>query len=300
MDMTTSAHGCRIATSVGAAVLGRGADLIIIDDPMKADDALSEKLRRRANEFYDNTLYSRLNNKVEGAIIIVMQRLHEADLVGHVLGKGEAWEVVKLPAIAAEDATYDLGSRRGVHRRRAGELLHPVRESQAVLDEVRRNLGSLSFSAQYQQEPLSAEGNTIKRSWIRYYEEAPSDFDLVIASWDTAYTLEESSDYSVGTVWGVVGAEFYLLDVVRGRLETPDLRRVIIDTHRQHDADATLIEGTELGRAIAQEMRRVGPILPITPRAKFDKTARLLAQTPKFEAGQVLLPREAPWLRTFP
>ena len=121
--------------------------------------ALSAAERRKVKEFYDNTLYSRLDDKVNGAIVIVMQRLHEDDLVGHVLEK-EDWEVLTIPAIAVEDMTYQLGPRpEQIYSRQAGDLLHPDREPLEVLERIRRNLGSLNFSAQYQQNPMPAEGN---------------------------------------------------------------------------------------------------------------------------------------------
>jgi predicted phage terminase large subunit-like protein len=299
IELVTTAQGSRFATSVGGSVLGRGADLIVIDDPIKALDALSEAERRRVREFYDNTLYTRLNDKTTGAIVIVMQRLHADDLVGHVLAK-EDWEVVTISAIETEDRAYRLGPEPGdVYRRRAGEVLHAEREPAAVLEQLRRTLGSLNFSAQYQQNPLPQEGNLIRREWIRYYEAVPRPLDLTVVSWDTASTLAETSDWSVGTVWGLRGSDIYLLDVVRGRFEVPELRRRIEAVHREHGADATLIEDTDIGRAIGQELRRAGPLRPLLPRPRFDKTARLLAQSPKFEAGQVLLPREAPWLAEY-
>ena len=299
MEMTTTANGGRFSSGTDGSITGRGADLIIIDDPIKAQDALSEAERRHVNELYDNTIYTRLNQKTRGAIVIVMQRLHEDDLVGHVLPK-EGWEVVSIPAIATRDHPYPMGPEpHEVYRRRAGELLYPEREPQVVLDQLRRNLGSMSFSAQYQQEPLPAEGNVIKREWLRYYDSAPEELDVVLASWDTASTLEETSDYSVGTVWGIKGNEFYLLDVIRGRLEVPDLRRRIEVVHRDNQAQATIIEDTDIGRAIVQELRRHASFRPILQRSRFDKQARLLAQSPKFEAGQVLLPREAPWLEGY-
>ncbi len=155
----------------------------MIDDPINGLDAvLSAAERRRVTEFYDATLYSRLNDRINGAIIIVMQRLHQDDLVGHVLDK-EPWEVLSIPAIAMEDATYRIGEGPGaVYRRRAGEVLHPGREPIAWLDAAKRNLGTLNFSAQYQQNPLPAEGNAIKRGWIRSYDRRPVGFDLVVAS----------------------------------------------------------------------------------------------------------------------
>jgi hypothetical protein len=164
--------------------------------------ALSEAERRRVAEFYDSTLYSRLNNKAEGVIIIVMQRLHQDDLVGHVLEK-ENWEVLSIPAIATEDLAYPIGpDRRDIYERKAGEVLHHEREPQEWLEAARRNLGTLNFSAQYQQNPLPAEGNVIKREWIHFYDETPDHLELKVVSWDTASTIAEASDCSVGTGWG--------------------------------------------------------------------------------------------------
>jgi hypothetical protein len=193
-EMTTAANGYRFASAMGGGILGRGADIIIIDDPIKPQDAASDALRRRANELYDNSIYTRLNQKAEGAIVIVMQRLHEDDLVGHVLEK-EDWEIVAIPAIEMDDREYQIGPRpEDIYFRRAGQVLHPEREPREILDLLQRNLGSLSFSAQYQQQPLPQEGNYVKRQWLRYYDEAPAEFDLVVASWDTASTDNENSD----------------------------------------------------------------------------------------------------------
>jgi predicted phage terminase large subunit-like protein len=299
-ELVTTENGYRMAGSIGGAVLGRGADLIVIDDPINGlDAALSEAKRQQVTKFFDTALYTRLNDRSKGAIVIVMQRLHEDDLVGHVLGK-EAWDVLSLPAIAPEDALYRLGDREdAIHQRRAGDVLHPERETREHLEIIKRNLGTMNFSAQYQQNPLPAEGNVIKREWLKFYDDEPEAFERVVVSWDTASTLRDRSDYSAGTVWGAIGQTYYLREVIRGRWETPDLRRMIVDVSKTYDADSTLIEATELGRAIAQDLRRSGELYVVSQRPRFDKTARLLAQAARFEAGQVFLPREAEWLATY-
>lgn len=300
LEVTTSQHGGCFAAGVGGAVLGRGADLIVVDDPLKGLDALSAAARRRVIEFYTNTLVTRLNDKREGAIVIVAQRLHEDDLVGYLLRTEEGWAVLSLPAIATEDHEYRLSDDpEDVYVRPAGEVLHAEREPLEILEGIRRTQGSLTFSAQYQQAPIPPGGNVIKREWIRTYDARPVRFDRVVVSWDTASTLSESSDWSVGAVWGAVGLDYYLLDVVRERLEAPELRRAIVRVHEQHRADATLIEDTELGRAIGQDLRRTGALRPIPVRPRFDKECRLQAQAARFEAGQVYLPREAPWLAAY-
>lgn len=299
-ELQTTQKGYRFASSIGGSVLGRGADLIVIDDPINGlEAAISAAARRRVQEFYDSTLYSRLNDKLNGAIIIVMQRLHEDDLVGHVLEK-EDWEVLSIPAIAPEDCRYCIGDGpEAFYQRRQGEVLHPGRDTLAWLEAAKRNLGSLNFSAQYQQNPLPAEGQIIKRDWLNYYDERPAEFDLKIASWDTASTQAEHSDWSVGMVWGAVGQTYYLIDLIRGRWEAPELRRKMIDLSLKHAVDATLIEDTELGRALSQDLRRTGSLHPLLQSSRIKKQARLMAQAARFEAGQVFLPREASWLSDY-
>jgi predicted phage terminase large subunit-like protein len=299
VETITTELGYRYAVSIAGPVLGRGADLIIGDDPMSPVSALSEATRTREINLWMGSHRSRLNNKLEGAIILVMQRLHEQDLVGHVRGS-EDWDQLVIPAISPEAKRYLVGpGAADFYDRAAEEVLHPDREPREVLDATRRALGSLTFSAQYLQDPIPPGGNVIKRSWLRFYDEPPSEFDRVIASWDTASTLAETSDWSVGTVWGAVGQDFYLLHVRRERLETPDLRRAIVDLDRDWSVDVTLIEHTELGRAIAQDLRAARTMRPLLERAHLDKLARLLAVSARFEAGQVLLPREAPWLGVY-
>jgi predicted phage terminase large subunit-like protein len=295
----TTRHGFRYAGSVGGSILGHGCDLIIIDDPIKAQAARSEDERLKVNGFYNETLYTRLNNKTRGAIVIVMQRLHQDDLIGHVQAQ-EPWVMAKIPAIEPEDQLYRLGpDPADVYRRRAGEVIDTTREDAAVLAQLQRTLGSMGFAAQYQQDPVPAAGNVIHREWLRYYDTRPAMLDLVMVSWDTASTLGEASDYSVGTVWGLKGSDIYLLDVVRERLEVPELQRRIEATTLAHQAAATIIEDSDIGRALLQVMRQSSRIRLIGSRPQASKETRLLVQAPKFEAGQVLLPREAPWLAAY-
>jgi predicted phage terminase large subunit-like protein len=297
MQLETSKRGWREAFGAGGSIMGKGADLIIVDDPIKAMDALSRSQRLRVQNFYDAQLYTRLNDKSAGAIVIIMQRLHQDDLVGHVLARDD-WTVVSIPAIAEEKATFQLSADPGdIYVRPAGNVLHEAREPLEVLEAARRTMGSMMFAAQYQQNPVPAGGNAIKREWLKYYATRPARFDRVVVSWDTASTLGENSDYSVGTAWGAIGLDFYVLDVVRARLETPELCRQIVQLSERWKAHATLIENTELGRATQQVLRSTMRVL--LPRPNFDKESRLLAQAPRFEAGQVHLPQEAPWLAEY-
>src|SRR5690242_1924326 len=135
---------------ISRVLTGRGADIILIDDPLKPEEALSDARRQATNEWYDHTLYSRQNDKRHGAIVVIMQRLHEDDLVGHVLGQ-EEWEVVRFPAIAEADEVHDIETiwRPRSFTRRQGDALHPEREPLDTLDRIRRTLGEYNFAGQY-------------------------------------------------------------------------------------------------------------------------------------------------------
>ena len=174
-DFSTTEQGPRFATSVGGVLTGRGADLILLDDPLKPDDALSETRRGAVNEWYDNTLLSRLNDKATGRIIIIMQRLHQDDVVGHVLER-EPWEVLSLPAIAEEDETRVVESIFGqrLFRRQKGEALHPEREPLSVYQAIRQNIGEYNFLSQYQQNPSPPGGAMVKTAWLRFMSRASS------------------------------------------------------------------------------------------------------------------------------
>ena len=162
-EFETTAQGCRLATSVGGVLTGRGADLIIIDDPLKPEEALSQAQRRAANEWFDHTLYSRLNDKRDGGIVLIMHRLHEDDLVSHVMGQ-EDWEVVRFPAFAEADEIWEVETVWGKRRfgRRAGEALHPEREPPEMLEQIRRTIGEYNFAGQYQQMPAPQGGGMVK------------------------------------------------------------------------------------------------------------------------------------------
>lgn len=300
-ELVTTAGGSRYATSVGGTLTGRGADLIILDDPLKAEEAMSDAARRRVIDWYGNTLVSRLNDKESSSIIVVMQRLHEDDLAGYLHSRG-GWEHLTLSSIAEEDSVIPLGNGK-TKTRKAGELLHPERESKAVLDHIKDEIGSLKFSAQYQQQPVSAEGNLVSKSWIRWYESAP---DLgqgqIVQSWDVATTTGMTNDWSVCTTWLMARRSYYLLDVWRGKLEFPLLKRKLIELAHHHEPNRILIERAGAGIPLLQEFAlnpvpRVPMPLGITPEG--DKIVRMEAQCARFEAGQVYLPKEAPWLSEF-
>jgi hypothetical protein len=261
LELVTTDGGSRYATSVGGTLTGRGADLIVIDDPLKAEEAMSELARKRVIDWYSGTLVSRLNDKQRGPIVVVMQRLHEDDLAGHLLEQG-CWQHLDLPAIALEDTEIALGGSRTMHRR-SGDILHPEREGIKALERIKAEIGSLMFSAQYQQRPVPLEGSLIRRDWIRWYETAPSRGIgvQVVQSWDVASTTAETRDWSVCTTWLIIKRSYYLLDVWRGRLEFPQLRRKLIALARDHRPNRILVEKAGPGLHLisgAQDKSRAG------------------------------------------
>jgi predicted phage terminase large subunit-like protein len=301
-EFETTAQGCRLATSVGGVLTGRGADLIVIDDPLKPDEALSQTQPKLANQWYDHTLYSRLNDKQNGAIVLIMHRLHEDDLTGHVLAQ-EDWELVRLPAIAEEDETWAVDTVWGPRRfiRRQCEALHPEREPLPMLEQIRRTIGEYNFAGQYQQAPTPLGGGLVKRAWFRHYgpSELPPSFDRIVQSWDTANKATELSDFSVCTSWGIKDNELYLLDVLRRRMEYPGLKRAVHDQFERFGPSVVLIEDKASGTQLIQELIREGLYAVTRYQPQSDKVMRMHAQTAMIENGFVRVPEAAPWLAQY-
>ena len=304
-DFMTTSQGFRMSTSVGGSTpRGRGADIIILDDILKPDDALSETRRRAANDWYFNTLLSRLNSKENGVIILVMQRLHQEDLVGEVLER----EAVCGSAFASR---YRRARRRAIPDRKPiwefhlrhekpEKPLHPERDSVETYRNIREAIGEYNFQSQYQQSPTTREGGLIKREWIKYCDphEWPKSFDYVLQSWDTAIKNGERNDYSVCTTWGLSDGKFYLIDVFRKKLIFPELKRAVLDLFRKYDVQKLLIEDKGSGISLNHELQSeyVWCLEAYTPDQGSDKLMRLDAQSIKFESGRVYLPSQASWL----
>ena len=189
---------------------------------------MSGAQRNATNEWYDHTLYCRQNDRRHGAIVIIMQRLHEDDVIGHVLAQ-EPWEELRFPAIAEADEEHRIETMWGSRcfRRRRGKALHPEREPLETLDRIRRTIREYNFAGQYPQSPAPLGGGLVKAEWFKRYREndRPERFDRIVQSWDTANKASELSDFSVCTTWGVKGKDLYFLAVFRRRLEYPALKR---------------------------------------------------------------------------
>jgi len=288
--LAMTAGGAYFAVGRGGALIGRGADWLIIDDPLKdREEAVSPTIRRQMKEWFTTTAYTRL--APGGVVWVISSRWSEDDLIGWLQREhaGEGWEVLNLPALAEENDP--LG-------RAEGEALWPERYPVEVLQRMRMQIGSAAFAAVYQGRPAALEGTIFRREWWKTYRELPA-LESVVISCDSAFKAGASNDYSVLEVWGVSKTGFFLLDLVRRRLEFPELRQVAEQLAEKWAPRAFLIEDRASGQSLIQALRRDTrlPVLPIKVSA--DKESRAHAVTPLLEAGRVYLPDVAPWLIDF-
>jgi predicted phage terminase large subunit-like protein len=298
-EIATTRGGFRLATSVDGSLTGRGGHIMIIDDPLKPSDASSDTKREHVNTWFKNTLYSRLDDKQKGAIIIVMQRLHDDDLCGFLSKNSDVWVVLNFPAIALEDEQIPIGGGR-FHDRHIDDVLHPERESKTDLDNIRMELGEDIFAAQYQQYPSQPTGHIIKRDSLQRYDQLHlTKSHYVIQSWDTATKADATHDYSVcATVVVDEQRNYYLLEVVRDRLLYPYLKAQAISQAERHRPNIILIEEAGIGRALIRDLKDAGlPAVGVIPEG--DKLTRVSLQLEKFTNCQMFLPKEAPWLAPF-
>lgn len=299
-EQTTTRQGGRKAVSLGGAVTGFGADLIIVDDLMKADDARSPTERLRVREHYEQTLLSRLNNQTDGRIIVIAQRLHEDDLPGFLLTTGQ-FEHLNLPAIAQRDEIIALGPHQKQQRRK-GEALWPERQTLGAVEALRISMGNFAFAAQYLQDPTPAGGNRLRWEWFGTHDlvDAPrSDWQYLVQCWDTAQTGEPTSDFSVGMTWALRSGKWHLLDLVRKRLDFPDLKNRVLFEAKRWKADIVLIESAGAGLSLLQQFRQErnpGRFHGVSVTRSKDE--RVEAETARLQIGNYLVPLEAPWIDT--
>jgi predicted phage terminase large subunit-like protein len=283
----TTDGGEYFAAGVGAAITGRGADLLIIDDPHSEQDALSPTAMENCYEWYTSGPRQRL--QPGGRIVVVMTRWSTKDLTAEVLKKqteanSDQWEVVEFPAIFDD-----------------GKVLWPNFWSEDELLKVKSSLPVAKWNAQWLQKPTSAEGAIIKREWWKMWEEdEPPTCEYVLQSYDTAFLKSETADYSAISTWGVFyknedsGPSLILLDCKKGRWEFPDLKRIAMESFSEHNPDVVLIEAKASGLPLTQELRNMGiPVINFTPggrRSGQDKVSRVHACAPMFESGLVWRP----------
>lgn len=302
-EMETTLGGGRKTASLDGSTTGFGAHVIIIDDLMKPADARSPVMREKAKNFFDETLFSRLEDKENGIIIAIQQRLHEDDIIQHLLDKG-SFAHLNLPAIATDPQSIPLYFGN-TFERRPNDVLAPAYESRETLEEIRATMGDPAFSAQYQQDPTPPGGNRMRWEWFPTYEEPlpRQAYHYIVQSIDTAAGELEYHDYSVCLTFGLAGDAWHLLDVYRRHRKYTDLSRDILGLFNRWEPDKMIIEKMGVGWSLVDQMREdVGPgkkgrILAYTPIV--DKETRVEVQCVKLERGLICVPENAPWREVF-
>jgi predicted phage terminase large subunit-like protein len=303
-EFQNSYMGHMIATSIGGTVTGKGGDRIVIDDPHNPKEAQSDIQRQQGIDFYRETLYSRLDDKKNGAIVLIMQRLHEDDLTGHILNsfKEDGWVHLCMPGECETESEKVISIPNGKkYKREIGDLLWPEREGEKEILAMKNVLGSYGYAAQYGQKPAPKGGGMVQDSWWRYYRR----FDLndlrfvqMCQSWDMTFKDTDGTDYVVGQVWGRTRAEYYLLDMVRARMDFPKtIQAVRTMTAKWPKVKLKLVEDKANGSAIIAQLHKEIPgMVAVQPEG--GKMARLNAVAPFIESGNVYLPMpdEAPWV----
>ncbi len=281
-------------TGVGGGVTGMGADIFLIDDPIKdRAEADSFTIRENVWDWFTSTAYTRL--APGGGIIVVMTPWHMNDLSGRLLEEaengGDKYEVLRFPAIAEHDEEF----------RKEGDPLHAQRYSIEALHRIQRVVGERDWSALYQCRPVPQGGSMIKESWLTYYTTPPTEFDKMVMSWDMTFKDNDHSDYVVGQVWGRKGVDYYLLDQVRGRWSfTETLRILIALCNKWPKVVRKLIEDKANGTAVIDVVRKhIQGVIAVNP--KDSKESRLNAVSTLFESHNVHLPHVsiAPWIRDY-
>ena len=297
-EVVTTGNGFRLATSVDGPLTGRGGEIIIIDDPIDALAAHSQTAREHLLDWYRHKLLSRtFDDKQNGSIVIVMQRLHEDDLVCVLLRGSDEWTVVNLPAIAEADRA-DPDRQWQLHYRRTDEVLHPEREQKAVLDLLRAQLGAAPFAAQYQQRPVSPGGVMIKRDWLQRYDRLPTPpSPYILQSWDVASKEGPENDWSVCTTWLIFEGRYYLLDVLRRRFDYPTLKARVLSHAKQHNVSKILIEDAGVGTALVQDLKTASfSVVPIKP--EYEKQIRMSSNPTNLSAAVCSFQQRLPGSQT--
>lgn len=287
-----SRTGYRIATSIGGTATGEGGDILVLDDPHKVDGAESEVQRESVLDWIDGTLSTRLNDPTTGAIVVVMQRLHEDDATGHLLEQG-GYEHLCLPAEYEPSHPFIWPKDP---RQKPGELLWPNHFDEAAMKDLKLRLASsYRIAGQLQQRPSPAEGGIFKREWWQLYPPlAWPQVKKVVQSWDLAFGKTDHSDYVVGQLWGADLANRYLLAQVRARLDFPDMLdavRAMTSFAQSHGfgTHPIIVEATAAGKPLIASLKREIPGL-IPQTTSTDKVVRANAEVAQVESGNVYLP----------
>lgn len=295
-DIVNAVGGYRSA-GVGGAITGTGADILLIDDPIKnKKEAESLVYRDAIWDWYTSTAYTRLEKN--GAIILIQTRWHEDDLAGRLLKKmkeggeySDQWDVLSLEAICEQPTKDDW--------RIPGEPLWPWKYDLDALYGIKTTVGTRDWTALYQQKPTPLTGSLFKTKWWNYYREIPIGPGEIVQFWDSAQKAGLSNDYTVCATWKRMAHGFYLLDLWRDKVEAPELEKMSVALYHKWMPNRVVIEDKSSGSSLIQHLQRKTtiPVLPVNPT--LDKVLRAINATPMVEAGNCYLPQNAPWLADF-
>ena len=294
--------GYRIATSVDGALTGEGGDIIVIDDPHNVREAESSAVRESVLDWWDQAMQTRLNDPKTGAFVIIMQRVHENDLTGHILkDEYNDWDHLCLPA------RYEIGHPSPTRsslgftdpRTKEGDLLWPERVDEKTLSNLERSLGTYASAGQLQQRPMPKGGGILRAEWwVPWDKPDLPDIEYVLQSWDTAFSTNEKTSYSARTTWGVFRMNGQInaivLDMWYDRVTYPELRNIAQESYEDYEPDAVLIEKKASGQSLLQDLRMAGiPVIPYSPDR--DKEARAHAASALLEDGRIYFPSDKKW-----
>lgn len=283
----TTKGGFRMAASVGSMITGEGADILIIDDPHNPSHINSSIRRQQVVNWYEQTFSTRLNNKEQGSIFLIMQRLHKADLTGYIENAG-GFKSIKIPAIAGEDLEWHINDKQYFFKK--GEIFHSKRFAARTLKNIEQEMGLRNYAAQYMQNPLEENIGIINKSQLHFYDKLPKDFDYYVLSIDSAIKTHENSDYSVCSIWGIKEKICYLAFLYRAKPPYPELKRRIIYYIKRYRPKFTLIEDYASGSSLSQDLKYEAFDGIISIRPKLDKITRFASVANLVESGRILFP----------
>lgn len=292
---TNQHHGIRKTFSVQGELTGHGGDIILLDDPMKAGDSNSAKIRESVVQWFSQTVVTRLNNPKTGRIVVIAQRLHTGDLFGHLL-KDADYEHLCLPMrYEPKIVSYDK-------RKKDGEILSS-RFDEASLQRLEKELklegGPWTVYAQLQQNPINKEGGLFKSEWFSYYDKLPDNIQYYTWSWDTAEKKGQENDFSVGTLWARTSSDFYLVGFFRDKQSFPIIKKKIKELYVINRSNDVLVEEKSSGTSIVADLQYdqdiAIPVIPIIPKG--DKETRANKAAVFFEAGRVHFPKNKEWMQ---
>jgi len=285
--------GFREAIAAGSITGSRG-DRVILDDPLSVEDAYSETVRKSKELWFQEAVPTRLNDITKSSIVVVMQRLHDRDTSGIILEDKLGYEHLCLPM--EFDAKRRCKTVIGFSDPRIGDgdLLFPERVPREAVNKLKRDLGEYATAGQLQQSPVPRGGGIIKRDWIQVIDVLPQNFTYIIQSYDTAFKTGQSNDYSVGTTWGILNNEIYLIDRLKGKYEYPELLELVKRSAEKHAPHIILIEDKASGQSLIQSLKRETKLSIKAVKVDTDKIVRVHAITILFEHGRVFM-KNSPW-----